>query len=156
MSDGPLGVHDYGPTTANPAPIALAARGTLTWPGAKAWERMPARVASFHSCSRAEHLSRTDERTNFEYLGEDPYLTSRFAVALVEGIESQGVIATAKHFVANNQEDCRMDHSSDVDERTLREIYLPAFEAVVKEAHVGAIMDAYKPVNGLYMTRTAI
>ena len=66
------------------------------------------------------------------------------------------MIATAKHFVANNQEDCRMDHSSDVDARTLREIYLPAFEAVVKEAHVGAIMDAYKPVNGVYMTRTAI
>jgi beta-glucosidase len=62
------------------------------------------------------------------------------------------VIATAKHFAANNQEYGRMDHSSDVDERTLREIYLPAFEAAVKEAKVGAIMDAYNLVNGVYMT----
>jgi len=92
---------------------------------------------------------------NFEYLGEDPYLASRMAVGIIEGIQSQGVIATAKHFVANNMEYGRMDHSSDADERTLREIYLPAFEASVKEAHVGAIMDAYNLVNGTYMTANA-
>jgi len=89
---------------------------------------------------------------NFEYLGEDPYLASRMAVSLIEGIQSRGVIATAKHFAVNNQEYGRMDHSSDVDERTLREIYLPAFEAAVKEAKVGALMDAYNLVNGAYMT----
>ena len=90
---------------------------------------------------------------NFEYLGEDPYLAARMAVSLIQGIQGQGVIATAKHFAANNQEYGRMDHSSDVDERTLREIYLPAFEASVKEAKVGAIMDAYNLVNGVYMTQ---
>jgi beta-glucosidase len=90
---------------------------------------------------------------NFEYFGEDPYLASRMAVPYIEGIQSQGVIATAKHFVANNMEYGRMDHSSDVDERTLREIYFPAFEASVKEAKVGALMDAYNLVNGVYMTQ---
>jgi beta-glucosidase len=90
---------------------------------------------------------------NFEYFGEDPYLASRMAVSVVHGIQSQGVIATVKHFAANNMEYGRMDHSSDVDERTLREIYLPAFEASVKEAKAGAVMDAYNLVNGTYMTQ---
>jgi len=75
------------------------------------------------------------------------------AVSVVEGIQSQGVIATVKHFAANNMEYGRLDHSSDVDERTLREIYLPAFEASVKEAKAGAVMDAYNLVNGVYMTQ---
>ena len=90
---------------------------------------------------------------NFEYFGEDPFLAARMAVSLIRGIQSQGVIATAKHYAANNQEYGRMDHSSDVDERTLREIYLPAFEASVKEGKVGAVMDAYNLVNGVYMTQ---
>ena len=71
---------------------------------------------------------------NFEYFGEDPYLASRTAVGEIEGIQSQGVMATAKHFAGNNSEYGRQDHSSDIDERTLREIYLPAFEASVREA----------------------
>ena len=63
------------------------------------------------------------------------------------------VIATAKHFVANNEEYGRLEVSSDMDQRTLREIYLPAFEASVKEGKVGAVMDAYNPVNGVFMTQ---
>jgi len=90
---------------------------------------------------------------NFEYLGEDPFLASRMAVSLIQGIQDHGVIATAKHFAANNQEFDRNNVSSDVDERTLREIYLPAFEASVKEARVGALMDAYNLVNGVHMTQ---
>ncbi|MGH9822852.1 MAG: glycoside hydrolase family 3 N-terminal domain-containing protein [Blastocatellia bacterium] len=90
---------------------------------------------------------------NFEYFGEDPYLASRMAVSEIEGIQSQGVIATAKHFVANNEEYGRMDTSYDVDKRTLREIYLPAFEASMKEAKAGGVMDAYNLVNGTYMTQ---
>jgi beta-glucosidase len=93
---------------------------------------------------------------NFEYFGEDPFLASRMAVGVIEGIQSQGVMATAKHFIANNSEYGRMDHSSDLDERTMREIYLPAFEASVKEAKVGAVMDAYNLVNGLYMTQNGV
>src|SRR4029077_12781152 len=89
---------------------------------------------------------------NFEYFGEDPYLAARTAVNEIEGIQQQGVIATAKHFAGNNSEFARMTLSSDIDERTLREIYLPAFEASIKEAKVGAVMDAYNPVNGVYMT----
>ena len=90
---------------------------------------------------------------NFEYFGEDPFLASRMAVAVIDGIQGQRVIATAKHFAGNNSEFARMTLSSDIDERTLREIYLPAFEASVKEAHVGAVMDAYNLVNGVYMTQ---
>src|SRR5437588_1044216 len=74
------------------------------------------------------------------------------AVNEIKGMQGQGVIATAKHFAGNNSEFARMTLSSDIDERTLREIYLPAFEASVKEAKVGAIMDGYNLVNGVYMT----
>ncbi len=89
---------------------------------------------------------------NFEYFGEDPFLASRIAVSTIKGIQEQRVVATAKHFAGNNSEFARMSLSSDIDERTLREIYLPAFEAAVKEAKVGAVMDGYNLVNGTYMT----
>lgn len=156
MSDGPLGVHDYGPVTAFPAPILLAA----SWDTPLALEvgKMMGRDAR----ARGVHIILAPGMDiyrspmcgrNFEYLGEDPYLASRMAVALIEGIQSQRVMATAKHFAANNQEFDRFNVSSDVDERTLREIYLPAFEASVKEAHVAAVMDAYNPVNGVHMTQ---
>lgn len=156
MSDGPMGVHDYGPTTAYPAPIAVAAAWDVdlaTRVGLNMGNDARARGVHFvlapgMNIYRAPMCGR-----NFEYLGEDPYLASRMAVSLIMGIQSRGVIATAKHFVANNQEFDRNNVSSDVDERTLREIYLPAFEASVKEAHVGAIMDGYNLVNGVHMTQ---
>jgi beta-glucosidase len=91
-------------------------------------------------------------RRNFQYFGEDPFLASLMAVSIIKGIQGQRVIATAKHFAGNNSEFARMTLSSDIDERTLREIYLPAFEASVKEGNVGAVMDAYNLVNGVYMT----
>src|SRR5262249_35721559 len=90
---------------------------------------------------------------NFEYYGEDPFLASRMAVGVIEGIQSQRVLATAKHFAANNQEFNRHNLSSDVDERTLREIYLPAFEASVREAKVGAVMNSYNLINGVHATQ---
>ena len=156
MSDGPLGVHNYGVSTAYPAGIALAA----TWDpelARRVGESLgrDARARGVHfvlgpgmNIYRAPMCGR-----NFEYYGEDPYLASRMAVALIEGVQGQGVIATAKHFAGNNQEYDRYDVSSDIDERTLREIYLPAFEAGVKEAKVGAVMDAYNLVNGVHMTQ---
>jgi beta-glucosidase len=158
MSDGPLGVHDYGPTTAYPAGISLAASWD-TELARRVGESMgqDARARGVHfilgpgmNIYRAPMNGR-----NFEYFGEDPYLASRMAVSVVEGIQSQGVIATVKHFAANNMEYGRLDHSSEVDERTLREIYLPAFEASVKEAKAGAVMDAYNLVNGAYMTENS-
>src|SRR5712692_6339411 len=156
MSDGPLGVHDYGETTAYPAGIALAASWDTDLArrvGISMGQDARARGVHFILAPGMNIYRTPMNGRNFEYLGEDPYLASRFAVALIEGVQSQGVIATAKHFAANNQEYGRMDHSSDVDERTLREIYLPAFEASVKEARVGALMDAYNLVNGAFMTQ---
>jgi beta-glucosidase len=89
---------------------------------------------------------------NFEYFGEDPLLASRMAVAYIKGVQSQGVSATVKHFLGNNSELDRHHTSSDMDERTMREIYLPSFEAAVREAQVGAIMVSYNLVNGVHMT----
>ena len=85
---------------------------------------------------------------NFEYLGEDPWLASRLVVSYVEGIQSLNVSATIKHFVGNNSEFARHTSDSTIDERTLREIYLPAFEAAVKEAHIGSVMSSYNLLNG--------
>ena len=89
---------------------------------------------------------------NFEYFGEDPYLTSETAAAYIEGVQSQGVMATIKHFCGNNQEWDRHNTSSDIDERTLHEIYLPAFRKAVLQAGVGAVMSSYNPLNGIHTT----
>lgn len=155
MSDGPLGVRTWGPTTGYPAGIAVAASWDTDLAhrvGASMGKDARARGVNFllgpgMNIYRAPMAGR-----NFEYLGEDPYLASRMAVAIVKGVQEQGVIATIKHFAGNNQEYGRTTVSSDIDERTLREIYLPAFEAAVKEGKAGAIMDAYNLVNGVYMT----
>lgn len=87
---------------------------------------------------------------NFEYFGEDPYLVSETAVSMVAGIQSQGVMACAKHFAANNQEWDRYNVSSDVDERTLHEIYLPSFEKSIRRAGMGAVMSGYHLVNSVH------
>lgn len=91
---------------------------------------------------------------NFEYFSEDPYLAGEMGAAYVEGIQSQGVGACVKHFLANNQETGRLTVSSEVDERTLREIYLPAFEKVVKDAKPWAVMASYNRVNGTFATES--
>ncbi len=87
---------------------------------------------------------------NFECYSEDPYLAARTAVAYVQGVQSQGVGATVKHFVGNESEFERMTISSEIDERALREIYLPPFEAAVTQAGAWAVMAAYNKVNGTY------
>ncbi len=87
---------------------------------------------------------------NFECYSEDPMLTSALAVAYIEGVQSQGIAATIKHFVGNESEIERQTMSSDIDERTLREIYLPPFEAAVKKAGVWAIMSSYNRLNGVW------
>ncbi|AEV29039.1 beta-glucosidase-like glycosyl hydrolase [Sphaerochaeta pleomorpha str. Grapes] len=86
---------------------------------------------------------------NFEYCGEDPYLTGEVASSYIQGVQSQGVIATVKHFACNNSEYDRHKCNSVVDERTLREIYLPPFKKAV-EAGVLGLMTSYNPVNGTY------
>jgi len=85
---------------------------------------------------------------NFEYMGEDPWLASRMAVQHIKGVQSQKVIATIKHFIANNNEFVRTRCNAIIDERTLHEIYLPAFAAAVQEANVRAVMSSYNWLNG--------
>jgi len=154
MADGPIGVRNYGPSTVFGG-IGLAA----TWDtelahriGAVIGEDARARGVHFMlgpgvNIYRAPMCGR-----NFEYFGEDPFLSSRTAVAYIEGMQSKGVSATIKHYIGNNQEYDRHNMDSVIDERTMREIYLPTFEAAVKEAHVGAIMDSYNLTNGTHMT----
>ncbi|MCW2777698.1 MAG: glycosyl hydrolase [Frankiales bacterium] len=86
----------------------------------------------------------------FEYAGEDPVLSGQVGASIVQGIQSQHVIATVKHYAVNNQETDRMTVSADVDERTLHEVYLPAFETTVRQGGVGAVMCSYNRVNGVH------
>jgi len=87
---------------------------------------------------------------NFEYVSEDPWLAGELATAMVQGTQHHGIGTSLKHYAANNQEDDRLRVSAEVDERTLREIYLPAFERVVKSAQPWTIMCAYNKINGSY------
>ena len=87
---------------------------------------------------------------NFEYYSEDPYLAGETAAAFINGVQSQHVGTSIKHFAANNQEFNRMSNSSEVDERTLREIYFPAFETAVKKSQPYTVMCSYNRINGTY------
>ncbi len=87
---------------------------------------------------------------NFEYMGEDPYLTSRMCVPYIKGVQSNGVASCVKHFCLNNQETNRWTINVEVSERALREIYLPAFKAAVQEAGVWALMGSYNKIRGTH------
>jgi beta-glucosidase len=156
MVDGPLGVRlPDGSSTAFPASISLAS----TWDPALAREQGIAmgREVRAHGqnvlLGPGTNLIRVPNcGRNFEYYSEDPLLSAAFATEMIAGIQSEDVVATVKHYVANNQERNRYDVSADVSERALREIYLPAFRAAVEEADVGAVMTAYNRVNGTHMS----
>jgi beta-glucosidase len=158
MADGPIGVRHGGPATTMAGGIALAA----TWdPALAAREGVEiardARAKGVHfMLGPAVNIYRAPMNgRNFEYMGEDPYLAGKIAVGYIQGMQSQGVSATVKHFAANNSEFDRHNTDAIVDERTLREIYLPAFEAAVKEGHVGSVMDSYNVINGSHATQNA-
>src|SRR5580692_6951354 len=156
MADGPIGVRHGGPSTTMAGGISLAA----SWDPALAAEEgtqiaRDARAKGVHfmlgpgfNIYRAPMNGR-----NFEYMGEDPFLAGRIAVGYINGVQSQGVSATAKHFMGNNSEFDRHNTDAIIDERTMREIYLPVFEAAVKDAHVGAVMNSYNLVNGVHSTQ---
>jgi beta-glucosidase len=155
MADGPVGVRNYGPSTVFGG-IGLAA----TWDpelAARIGETIgrDARARGVHfMLGPGVNIYRAPlNGRNFEYFGEDPFLASRTAVAYIKGMQSQGVSSTIKHFMGNNSEFDRHNSDSIIDERTMREIYLPVFEAAVKEAHVGSVMDSYNLTNGLHMSQ---
>lgn len=155
MTDGPRGVafhsSGYRRGTAFPSGIALGA----SWDVDLARRQGEALGRETHAAGAhvilgpAVNLCRTPMcgRT-FEYLTEDPHLNARLTVPFVQGIQSQGVAACVKHFAANNQETQRMQVSAEVSQRALRELYLPAFEAAVREGGALSVMSAYNGING--------
>ncbi|MHB1858476.1 MAG: glycoside hydrolase family 3 N-terminal domain-containing protein, partial [Acidobacteriaceae bacterium] len=130
MSDGPMGVRTWGPSTAYAAGIGLAAswdRSLAEKVGVGLGEDARARGVNFLLGPGVNIYRAPMNGRNFEYFGEDPYLAGQIAVGYIDGVQSQGVSATVKHYAANNSEYDRGQINTIVDERTLREIYLPAF-----------------------------
>jgi beta-glucosidase len=159
-TDGPMGVRVNGGTsTRYPGNLLLAA----TWDPERATDEgiavgRNARARGFHIWygPGADMYRVPVGGRNSEYMcGEDPFLGSRLLVAQIGGVQSQGVVATVKHFAANDQEYKRYTLNTIVDERTLREINFPPFEAAVKEGQVGSIMLAYNGLNGIFSTQSA-
>jgi beta-glucosidase len=153
FTDGPNGTRCWGKSTAYPAGVLLAA----TWDPVLAQREgeQLGRDAKSREChvllAPGMNIYRHPRNgRNFEYFGEDPLLAGEIAVGYVRGVESQGVSATIKHFATNNQETDRMTGSTEIDERTLREIYLPAFKRVIDQAKPGALMCAYNRINGTW------
>lgn len=166
FSDGPMGIRgeflvgtdqyvmnsdDLG--TSFPCPAAVAA----TWNPQRAFENGKALGREVRGCGRDVSLTpginimRTPVcGRNFEYLSEDPYLISKIAPEIIKGVQENDVAACVKHFAANNQETRRGDVNVEIDERTFREIYLPGFEAAVKEGKTMSIMGAYNQFRGEY------
>ena len=155
MADGPQGVRNDTKSTMYPCGIAAAA----TWNRELAYAYgkslgTDARARGVHiMLGPGVNIYRFPKcGRNFEYYGEDPYLTSETAVQYIKGMQSVGVMSTIKHFCGNNQEYNRNNGSSDMDERTLNEIYLPAFRKAVQVAETGAVMSSYNLVNSVHMT----
>jgi beta-glucosidase len=156
MSDASVGVRTWGPTTAYPAGVALAASWDTDLAlklGEGLGRDARARSVNF-LLGPGVNIARSPlNGRNFEYLSEDPFLNAALVVPFIQGVQSQGVAATVKHYALNDQEFNRHNASADVDERTMREIYLPAFEAAVTKAHVDAVMNSYNLVNGVHSTQ---
>ncbi len=155
-SDGPSGLRWPTPSNAYAGGIALAASWDVALAervGEELGRDAQARGSEFLLGPGVNLYRAPMNGRNFEYFGEDPWLAARVAVAYVRGVQSRGVSATIKHFVGNDSEYARRTSDSVIDERALRELYLPAFEAAVKEAKVGAVMCGYNLTNGEHMSQ---
>ncbi len=153
MSDGPVGVRSWGPSTAYPASMALAA----TWDPALAYREgrsigrdARARGVNIVLGPGINIVREPQCGRNFEYLGEDPDLAGRIAVQWIRGVQSERVAACAKHYAGNEQEYQRHTMSSDIGRRALEEIYLAPFRAAVEQGQVMVIMVGNNRLNGLY------
>ena len=163
-SDGPAGVRgelwdERDPSTNIPSPTAIAASWdpelTATLGRLLGHEARRKGVDVVLAPTVNLHRSPYGGR-HFECFSEDPVLTGAIGAALVRGLQSQGVAATVKHFVANDSETDRLTVDARVDERTLRELYLAPFEAIVRDAGAWAVMAAYNSVNGTTMTESPL
>jgi beta-glucosidase len=157
MADGPHGVREWGNATSFPGVLSLGA----TWDTALVQQVGEALGREFRGKARYVGLAPCiniirDPRggRSFETFGEDPYLVGKLAVEYVKGVQNQKVISVVKHFACNNQENDRGINNVIVNERTLREIYLPAFKMCVKDADALGIMSAYNKVNGPYCSES--
>jgi beta-glucosidase len=163
ITNGPAGIGNGGPgheglATALPAPISLAA----TWDPGFAYlygkvEGVEARDLANELLEAPDiNIARVPQNgRTFEGFGEDPFLAGRISAANIRGIQSEHVIANVKHYDANNQEEGRHNMNEVIGERALHEIYMPAFEASVKEGHAASVMCAYPAVNGDYSCESA-
>ena len=156
-ADGPQGLRNDTRSTMYPCGIALAScwNRTLALEYGKSIGS-DARARGVHillgpgvNIYRAPMCGR-----NFEYYGEDPFLSSETAVQYILGVQDEGVMATVKHFCGNNQEWSRHHTSSDIDERTLNEIYFPAFRKAVQVAGVGSVMSSYNLLNSVHTSES--
>lgn len=158
MTNGPAGAGPGGASpqlraTALPAPIALAA----SWDpalahhyGVIAGEETRDLASDLLEAPDINIIRVPQNGRTFESYSEDPYLDGQIAVAAIRGIQSTGVLANVKHYIANNQEDNRHSIDEIIDERALREIYMPAFQAAVEQGDVASVMCAYPKVNGTF------
>lgn len=157
MADGPQGVRNNTKSTLYPSGVAAAA----TWDidliqqmGISLGKDSRARGVHILLGPGANMYRSPLCGRNFEYFGEDPFLAGEIAAAYIKGVQSMGVMACIKHFAGNNQEWARHSVSSDIDERTLNEIYFPAFEKAVKEGGVATIMTSYNLLNGVHASES--
>jgi beta-glucosidase len=158
ITNGPAGAGpgddpQQQPATALPAPVSLAA--TFDAGLARGYGVITGSEARDLGNSLVEgpdvNIARVPENgRSFEGYGEDSYLAGQIGAADIEGIQSQGIIAEVKHYDANNQETNRMTVNEVIDDRTLHEIYLSQFQAIIAQARPGAVMCAYPKVNGTY------
>lgn len=155
MADGPQGVRAHGPACSFPSGIALAA----TWDRKLAFRYgealgREARARGIHiQLGPGVNIARTPlNGRNFEYFGEDPFLTGELSSEWIRGLQIQGVAATVKHYVGNDTEWRRMEIESIMNEQTLREIYLHPFLKAVESGGVWSVMSAYNKLNGFPST----